>query len=274
MEWNIDPVLIGFGPVQIRWYGLMFVIGFSIGYWYVNGKFIKNGLTEAHSNSLLNYLVLGTMIGARLGHCLFYDPGYYLTHPWKIPMIWEGGLASHGGYIGILIAMYLYMKKYKDDISFLEVTDVVAGPAVLTGAFIRLGNFFNSEILGHPADVPWAIVFKAHDLVPRHPAQLYESLGYATCGMIGFILYKYKRPGWPVGRTLGWVMICSFTFRFFIETFKENQMGWEDGLFINMGQILSIPLVLVGVFFVWAKYNESTFLGKPIMTKKDLENRN
>jgi phosphatidylglycerol:prolipoprotein diacylglycerol transferase len=268
MNWNIDPVLISFGSIEIRWYGLMFVIGFSLGYWYVNKKFLKYGLTEDHTNSLLNYLVLGTMIGARLGHCLFYDPSYYLSNPHKILFIWEGGLASHGGYAGIITAMYLYMKKFKNDISFFEVTDVVCGVAVVTGAFIRIGNFFNSEILGHPSDVPWAIIFKRHDLIPRHPAQLYESLGYLICGLTGVYLYEKKREGWPVGRIFGIVLAMSFTFRFFIEFFKENQVAFENGMILNMGQILSIPMVMVGLYVAWGAKNESFSFGKRVMTKK------
>jgi len=267
MEWDASPILATIGSFDIRWYGLMFVIGFSIGHYYVSNKLIAYGFTKEHRNSLFNHIVLGSLIGARLGHCLFYEPEFYLSQPWKILMVWEGGLASHGGYAGLLIGKFLFMKKYKDKVSFLEIADLVGPFAVLTGAFIRLGNFFNSEILGYATNMPWAITFSRVDMVPRHPAQLYESVGYAICAGVGYFLYTKKQHLWPVGKTFGITLALSFTFRFFIEFFKENQVAFEAGMIINMGQLLSIPMVLFGLFFAWGKKNEDFSFGKRIMTK-------
>jgi prolipoprotein diacylglyceryl transferase len=200
---------------------------------------------------LLIYIVIGTLVGARLGHCLFYDPVYYLTHPLKILAIWEGGLASHGGGAGILLSLYIYQKKTIQ--SFLEILDYLAIPVALAGCFIRTGNFFNSEIIGIPASVPWAVVFERIDSVPRHPAQLYEAVTYLIIGIILLTVYYYtglKRRG----RLLGIMLILIFTARMLIEFVKENQAAFSFESGINMGQLLSIPFILAGIILViWSK---------------------
>ncbi len=234
------------GAIGLRWYSLMFVGGFLLGT-YLFGSFLRQeGKRDDYRDSLLMHMVLGTIIGARLGHCLFYAPGYYLSNPLEILKVWEGGLASHGGYLGIIIAVLLFAHKHKD-LRFLWLADRLCILAVMVGGFIRLGNFFNSEIVGKVAHVPWAIVFKQVDALPRHPTQLYEAVGYFAISGILYGLYRLAHRNPVEGRILGFAMILGFAFRLFIETFKENQEVFENDLVLNMGQLLSIPFILVGV---------------------------
>src|SRR5918995_4348986 len=156
--WNIDPEIFQLGPFAPRWYGVLFALGFALGYWIMVPIYRRERRPEENLSSLFLYILLGTLIGARLGHVLFYQPDYYLARPWEIMMIWQGGLASHGGFTGVLIAIYLYLRKYRD-MSFLELSDRLTIPALLTAGFIRIGNFFNSEIVGIPSTLPWAVIF-------------------------------------------------------------------------------------------------------------------
>jgi phosphatidylglycerol:prolipoprotein diacylglycerol transferase len=234
------------GAIGLRWYSLMFVGGFLLGT-YMFGSFLrKEGKRDDYRDSLLMHLVLGTIIGARLGHCLFYAPGYYLSNPLEICKVWEGGLASHGGYIGIIIAIWLFARKHKE-ISFLWLLDRLCILSIMVGGLIRIGNFFNSEIVGKVAQVPWAIVFKQVDPLPRHPTQLYEALGYFVISGILYGLYRLAHRNPVEGRIFGISLIIGMSFRLFIETFKENQEIFENGMVLNMGQLLSIPFILVGV---------------------------
>jgi len=200
--------------------------------------------------------LLGTGIGVRLGHVLFYQPNYHLSsRPWEILMLWQGGLASHGGFTGVLIALYLYLRKYRD-MSFLEHGDRLAIPAMLAASFIRIGNFFNSEILGEPSKVPWAIVFAQADDIPRHPAMLYESLAYATVFAALCIAYwKTEIVKFP-GRILGISFAASFAARFLIEFVKEEQVPFEQAMSLNMGQLLSIPFILTGLVLLYRRQKE------------------
>lgn len=246
MRWNIDPELIRLGPVAIRYYSLMFVIGFFTMEKYVKGVFRKLGKNPELVSSLTVYIIVGTFVGARLAHCFFYEPSYYLSNPLSIFKVWEGGLASHGGYTGVLISVMLFLKKHKD-LKFFWLMDIIVAPCLFVGGLIRIGNFFNSEIVGAPTNLPWAIVFERVDLVPRHPAQIYESIGYFTISFILYTLFKNKFDKWAHGSILAVAIVLSFTFRFFIEFFKENQSTISEGLFINMGQILSIVFVIFGI---------------------------
>ncbi len=199
-------------------------------------------------DNCLFYVMGGTLLGARLGHCLFYEPGYYLSHPIEILMVWRGGLASHGGALGVLLALWIFSRKNRE-FSFSWLLDHLAVPLALIAALIRIGNLFNSEILGRPADVPWAFVFERVDQVPRHPAQLYESLAYFALFGINLLFYKigmHRRPGFIFGFSMIWI----FAARMILELLKENQEAFEAGMILNMGQILSIPFVLLGVFLV------------------------
>lgn len=247
MIWNIDPEIFRFGPLAVRWYSLAFVIGFFFGEKYV-GKILmtKYKFSEQDVSKLLFYMLGGTFIGARLGHVLFYQPDYYFSNPLEIIQVWKGGLASHGGFFGVIASIFLYIRKYKN-ISFLALTDICSAPSLFVGSLIRIGNFMNSEIVGHPSNVPWAIIFKRNDLIPRHPSQIYESIGYFAVAVTAYILYRKFSEVWVSGRILGATLFLGFLFRIFIEPFKENQVSFENGLFMNMGQILSIPFVIIGL---------------------------
>ena len=248
--WNVDPEIFQFGPIVPRWYGLFFALGFVVGYFVLRQIYRNERRQEENLSSLFLYVFLGTLIGARLGHVLFYQPDYYLPRPWEILMIWQGGLASHGGFAGVMIALYLYLKKFRE-MSFLELSDRLAIAALPAAGFIRLGNFFNSEILGVPTDLPWAIVFIRVDAVPRHPAMLYESLSYLLVFSAVYIAYWKTDIIKAPGRTLGWVLAASFSARFLIEFVKEEQVVFEQAMLLNMGQLLSIPFILIGLVLLY-----------------------
>jgi prolipoprotein diacylglyceryl transferase len=200
--------------------------------------------------------MLGTVIGARLGHVLFYQLGDYLAHPWEIFMIWKGGLGSHGGFAGVLIALYLYLKKHRD-MSFLELADRLAIPCLLAAALIRVGNFFNSEIIGTPSDLPWVVVFARVDDMPRHPAMLYEALAYLLVFSVSYFAYwKTTIIQFP-GRVFGMALAICFLARFMIEFVKENQVPFEQSLPLNMGQLLSIPFIVAGIYLIYASWRTS-----------------
>lgn len=188
-------------------------------------------------------------VGARLGHCIFYDFDLYIKNPIEILKIWKGGLASHGGYLGVFISVWLYFKKNRE-LSFLWIMDIASGPCLFVGGLIRVGNFFNSEIVGLPTKVPWAIIFERVDNVPRHPAQLYEAIGYFTISFILFRMEQKKFLIWPRGFIFAVAIILSCLFRFFIEFTKAEQSSLSGSLPINMGQILSLAFSLIGVFFL------------------------
>lgn len=248
--WDISPEIFRFGPVRVHWYGLLFALGFFAGHQIMVQFYRREGRPLENLSSLLLYMMLGTILGARLGHVFLYEPGYYLSRPWEIPMIWRGGLASHGGFAGVMIAIYLYVKKYRD-MGFLELADRLAIPALLVAAMIRTGNLFNSEILGLPSEVPWAVVFARVDNVPRHPAMLYEAGAYLLVFCALYIAYWKTRIAQFPGRILGTALATCFVARFLIEFVKENQVPFEQGLPLNMGQLLSIPFILAGLFLIY-----------------------
>jgi prolipoprotein diacylglyceryl transferase len=248
--WNVRPELFQLGPFAVRWYGLLFALLFWIGYGIVQWQFRVEGKDEQSLGSLLAHLVTGTIIGARLGHCLFYEPGYYLSHPLEILKIWEGGLASHGGAAGVLLALYLYTRKHPDQ-PFLWLLDRIAVPAALAAALIRLGNLFNSEILGLPTNVPWAVVFARVDPTPRHAVQVYESISYAIIFIVLVWLYRKGRAHTPRGLLLGVLLITVFAARFVLEFFKERQTEYGANLALSVGQWLSIPFMVAGAVLLW-----------------------
>jgi len=194
--------------------------------------------------------VVGTIVGARLGHCLFYEPGYYLRHPLEIIAVWQGGLASHGGALGVLIALYLYSRKHPDQ-PFLWLLDRIAVPTALGACLIRLGNLFNSEIIGVPTHVPWAFVFERVDPIPRHPSQLYESICYAGVFVMLLFLYRRYRAQTPAGLLLGAFLVAIFTARFLLEFVKERQEAYTLNIPLNVGQWLSLPFILAGAVLLW-----------------------
>lgn len=248
--WNIRPEILQFGPLTVRWYGLFFAILFAIGYVIARWQFRVEHKDESQLDSLLVYVVIGTIVGARLGHCLFYEPGYYLSHPLEILKVWEGGLASHGGALGVMIAVWLFSRK-RPGMPFLWLLDRIVVPTALGGSLIRLGNLFNSEILGGPTHLPWGIIFARVDQVPRHPAQLYESISYLFVFIGLMLVYRRLKAETPRGLLLGLFFVSVFTFRFLIEFVKERQAAYEANLPLSVGQLLSIPFILGGAVLVW-----------------------
>lgn len=248
LNWDVNPEVFSIGFVSIRWYGLFFAISFMLGFQLMQRIFAAEKVSEKHLDRLFIYMVVGTIVGARLGHTLFYEPEIYLADPIRILKITEGGLASHGGGIGIFIALYLYSRKYK--LGWLWMVDRLCLTVALAGGFIRLGNLFNSEILGKPSNVPWAVRFMRVDGIPRHPAMVYESITYFVIFAVLYHLYWKKKKGEIPGFLFGWFLIGTFGARFVWEFFKENQVSFESAMPINMGQILSIPMVLAGIWLV------------------------
>ncbi|MBW7841523.1 MAG: prolipoprotein diacylglyceryl transferase [Ignavibacteriales bacterium] len=253
--WNVSPEIVKLGPISLRWYGLLFASALILGYIILSRIYKSENKPQSDFEQLSIYVILGTVIGARLGHCLFYDPLYYLSHPIEIIKVWEGGLASHGAAIGIITSVYLLTKKQKDK-SMLWILDRLVIVVALGGALIRLGNLFNSEIIGKAANVPWAFIFIRVDDIPRHPAQLYESIFYFISFFILYFVYSKTDKKIKQGYLFGLFLILIFGFRFFVEFIKENQSPFEQGLFLNMGQLLSIPFVAVGLFYMLRKQKE------------------
>ena len=253
--WNVDPDLIS-SPVTIRWYGLMFAVGFLIGYEIVARMFRHEGAPERWLGILLLWTMAGTIIGARLGHCIFYEWDFYSTHPAEIIKVWNGGLASHGGAIGVILGV-LCFSFFTTRRSPLWTCDRLVIPIALVGALIRLGNLFNSEIFGGPTDLPWGMMFvrsnewhAMYEGVACHPTQIYESLCYlALFGLLMWMYWKRNAESRP-GLIFGVFLIGVFLSRFLIEFIKNDQVGFEQDMILNMGQCLSIPFVLAGIFFV------------------------
>ena len=250
MHWDVSPEIFSFGPITIRWYGLLFAAGFMAGFYMMQGIYRRERYDPRHLDTLLLYMVLGTLVGARLGHCLFYEPDVYLRDPLRILKVWEGGLASHGGTVGAVASVWLFTRKYGGGPPFLALVDLLAVPTALASALIRVGNFFNSEILGTPSKVPWAVRFVRVDDIPRHPAQLYEALSYLALFLVLLLLYGKRlhrgRPGIFIGLLLVWV----YSARFLIEFVKEPQVAFETNLAVDLGQLLSVPFVLVGFYLM------------------------
>lgn len=261
--WDVDPVIFWLTDTfPLKYYGFLFVTGLLLGYLIVKNIYKKEDIPLEQLDSLLTFIVLGTIIGARLGHCLFYQPDYFLDHPLEIILpiqkingaykfIGYQGLASHGGAIGVLIAIMIYCRKYK--VNLLWILDKVAIAIPVTGAFIRFGNFMNSEIYGKPTNGNWGVVFVQDDLIPRHPTQLYEAFSYLLIALALFIIYNKTQISKTKGIMFGFFLIFLFSARFVIEFFKENQVGFENSMILNMGQLLSIPFVLSGVLLIYLK---------------------
>ncbi len=249
ITWNISPEIFKLGPVSVRWYGLLFALGFIVGYQILQRIFIAEKKPQKDLEALTLTMIIGTVVGARLGHCFFYEPAHYLANPLEILMVWKGGLASHGAAFGIAIALIIYSRTRKN-ISLLWTIDRVLIGVALAAAFVRIGNFFNSEIIGKPADVAWSVVFSRIDLIPRHPSQLYEAISYIAIFIILFFIYKKYKAALPPGMIMGTFLTLLFGMRFILEFFKETQVDFEKTMSFDMGQYLSIPFILVGIFFL------------------------
>ena len=250
--WSVNPVAFSFGSLHVFWYGILFASAILAGLHFMKWVYRLEGKNEADLESMFLYITIGIVVGARLGHCIFYDPAYYLAHPMKIFAVWEGGLASHGGGSGVIFALYLFARKYK--LNYLWLLDRVAIPTALFGAFVRMGNFMNSEIVGKPTDVPWAIVFQRVDMLPRHPAQLYEAISYFAIFLLLTLIYKTKREKLHNGFLFGLFLTLIFTARLLIEFVKVKQADYDTSfLMMTTGQALSIPFLIVGVvIMLWS----------------------
>ena len=268
--WNPDLEAFHLGPLAVRWYGLMWIIGLALAYFVVKKLYKEQKIKDEYFDPLFIYCFFGILIGARLGHCIFYEPDYFLTSgkglvemilPIRFlpeggfKLIGYAGLASHGGTLGLMIALWMYVRKTK--LGIWTVLDNIAIATGTTACFIRLGNLMNSEIIGKVTDVPWAFIFEHVDKVPRHPGQLYEAIAYALLFCIMWTIYKRSHqhptpntlhPQVGTGWYFGFCLTYIFTFRFFIEYTKEIQEAFEATLPIDMGQILSIPFILLGAY--------------------------
>lgn len=271
LNWNVDPVIFMItDSFPLKYYGALFAIGLLLGYFILRKIYKNEGQSLENLDSLLVYVIVGTILGARLGHCFFYEPDYFFKHPIEILLpiqkiagvyqfVGYQGLASHGGTVGVLIAIILYCRKYK--VPFLWLLDRMAVGVPVAGAFIRFGNFMNSEIYGKPTNGNWGVIFQRDDMIPRHPTQLYEAFAYLLICLILYFMYKSKSIRKSEGLIFGCFLTLLFLARFIIEFFKENQESFEDNMIINMGQILSIPFVLIGLaVIIWKSKPKSDTL--------------
>ena len=267
IHWNPDIVALDLGFIAIRWYSLCWAIGLVAVFLLMHNLYRQQKISEEQFDPMFMYCFLGILIGARLGHCLFYEPSYYLSHPLEMLLpirnvpgkgwTFTGyeGLASHGGTLGLMIALWLYAKHVK--LRFLHVLDNVAIVTPICACAIRLGNLMNSEIIGKVTDVPWAFIFERVDSLPRHPGQLYEAICYAIFFGIHWFVYRKKPQLVGTGFFFGLCLFLIFTSRIFIELTKENQEAFEDGMFMNMGQLLSVPFVLLGLYWMFKALSSS-----------------
>jgi prolipoprotein diacylglyceryl transferase len=248
--WDVDPIIFSLGPMQVRYYGLLFAMGFLIGYYIIRHFFLKEKAPLEEIDKMALYVILGSVIGARLGHVFFYEPMEYLKEPAHIFMIWEGGLASHGGAIGLAIGLWLYSLRSWNK-SVLYIMDRIAVPTALASSFIRLGNLFNSEIYGFQTDLPWGFIFvRDGQTMPHHPTQIYEALGYLIIFVTLLIIYSRRKGIINRGLLVGWLFTLVFILRFFVEFIKNVQVDFENNMTLNMGQWLSIPFVAIGIVLI------------------------
>ena len=248
IHWNVDPEIFQLGPFSVRWYGFLFASGFLLGY-YIAEKMLKSeNVSQKWIDSLFFYIIIATIVGARLGHVFFYGWDYYSQHPAEIFMVWHGGLASHGGTLGILIALIIHSKLITKR-SVLWTLDRVVVPTALVAAFIRLGNLMNSEIYGVQTSLPWGFIFERNgETVAKHPTQIYEALAYILTFVVLMYMYWKTRAKYREGLIFGLFFTAIFGARFLIEFIKEDQEAFEAGMALNMGQWLSVPFVLGGLF--------------------------
>ena len=261
ITWDVDPIIFKIGPLAVRWYSLLFVAGFPLGYWLFEGFYKREGLDTKLLEPLLYALLIGTIVGARLGHCFFYEPSYYLSseHWVEIFKPWKGGLASHGGAIGVLLAAMWYTHKYgkKNYFDLLWLCDRIVICVAFAGCLIRLGNLFNSEIYGTVTDLPWGFIFvQKGETLPKHPTQIYEALTYLLLGFFLLWNYNHRLEKLYRGWILGVFFIVCFGVRSLIEFIKEPQVAFEENMTFDMGQYLSIPFIIAGILLVVYAYKK------------------
>lgn len=264
--WHPSEIMFHIGSFGVRWYSMCWLVGLLLGYLLMQRLYKDEKISDEKFAPLFIYIFVGVLIGARLGHCLFYQPDYFLSS-WRhvVEMIvpihfmddgsWKftgyEGLASHGGVIGMLIAIWLYCRRTK--VPGWMVLDNMGICSGITATFIRLGNLMNSEIIGKVTDVPWAFIFERVDPYPRHPGQLYEAIAYFIIFCVILAIYRHHRDRVGSGLYFGLCLTLIFTFRFFIEYTKDIQVDFEAGMFLDMGQILSIPFILIGLFCIFCR---------------------
>jgi prolipoprotein diacylglyceryl transferase len=267
ITWNPDAEIFRIGGFAVRWYSMCWLVGLALAYFLVRKLYIEQKVKDGLFDPLFIYCFIGILLGARLGHCLFYEPEYWLSSPQHVLEIfipirymadgtWKftgyEGLASHGGTIGLTVALIIYwLKVRKHGLGIWQILDNIAIATPITACFIRLGNLVNSEIIGKVTDVPWAFIFERVDMLPRHPGQLYEAIAYAIFFPIGWYLYRKHPERVGTGFFFGLCLVLIFTFRFFIEYTKDIQVAKEAAMTLNIGQMLSIPFVIVGAYCIW-----------------------
>ena len=264
IHWNVDPVLFHIGNFGLRWYSLCFLVAFLLGYYIMERMFRHEHVNEDYLGSLFLYIFLAILAGARLGHCLFYEPDYFLTSEHWVEIFWPfqngqftgfQGLASHGAAIGILVALWLYWRKY--GLNAWWLLDRLVIVVAVGGAFVRLGNLFNSEIYGVETTLPWGFIYERNgETVPKHPTQLYESLSYFIIFGVSIWYYIKKKGQFKTGTVFGWWLVALFGVRLLIEFVKNDQVDFEAGMALNMGQLLSLPFIIGGLAIAWLASKE------------------
>jgi prolipoprotein diacylglyceryl transferase len=264
IHWNVDPVMLNLGALQVRWYGLLFISGFILGGYLFRWFCRRESISETMLDPLLYTLLICTIVGARLGHVLFYQPDYYFgswAGFWEIFMPWKGGLASHGGAVALLLGMWWFSVRYgkKYNFDFLWIMDHLCIAVAFAGCFIRLGNLMNSEIYGNVTSLPWGFIFERNgEVEPKHPTQLYEALSYLILGLYLVARYRNKLERTFRGFFFGAFLVGCFGMRFIIEFIKEPQVEFETSMTLDMGQWLSIPFVLAGIAILIYSYRKRT----------------
>ena len=268
--WNVSPEIFSVpgdiplvGGLSVRWYGLLFAFSFIFGYMIMKKILANEGFGEKVLDQLSTYMLVLTIVGARLGHCLFYEPSYYLSNPFEILKVWEGGLASHGAAVGIILGLYFFARSNKKP--YLWILDRIAIVVALAGFFIRTGNLMNSEIFGDITTMPWGFVFiRYYDQMlaidPRHPTQIYEALSYLAIFIFIYKLYWKQKGKTNNGEITGYFLVLIWGVRFMVEFIKVPQVGFEETMFLNMGQILSIPLIIIGAVLLWNAKRKKGFV--------------
>ena len=246
---HLDPIAFAVGPFAVHWYGIAFALIFVLGEWFIGKCLVREGRLDIDTGRLFLYALGGTVLGARIVHCAFYDPQYYLSYPWKIFAVWEGGLASHGGVLGLVIALMLANRAGPPG-TLVFLLDRISIPAALGGGLVRLANFVNSEILGLPTNGPFAVVFDAVDAIPRHPVQLYEAACYFVLGLLLIGLYFRTAARRKAGLLTGVFLVGTFSARLLLERFKIPQAAFEGAWWMSMGQALSLPFIGVGLLLI------------------------
>lgn len=264
VTWDVNPALFHLGSFEVRYYGVLWAVALGISAYIFHHIMIREGLSEKTFDSVFWFGVISTVLGSRLGHCLFYDPGYYLTHPVEILDIRQGGMASHGAAVGLLIGLWLFSRKNK--LPYIWSLDRISIVVAISGVAVRLGNLMNSEIYGAVTSLPWGFIFvRDGETLPKHPTQIYEALCYLVLFVILLWMYYKKdlarrRPG----VMFGFFLIILFGTRFLIEFIKNPQVDFEQNMVLNMGQLLSIPFIVAGVVILWRALKQAPLTPSPL----------